>query len=136
MAMSAYLFVYGTLLPERAPYGVADAVRRLRYVGRASAQGRLYDLGEYPGAVLDAASRMKIMGRVFELPEGKDVLKSLDEYEGFDPQDKESSLFAREQAKIKLEDGPSLLCWVYVYNQDVGQAKLISDGDYLKYQAA
>lgn len=134
--MSAYLFVYGTLLPERVPYGVADAVKRLRYVGRASTQGRLYDLGEYPGAILDVDSRMKIMGRVFALPEGEDVLKSLDEYEGFNPQDRESSLFAREQATIKLEDGQSLLCWIYVYNRDVGRAKLISDGDYLKYQAA
>jgi gamma-glutamylcyclotransferase (GGCT)/AIG2-like uncharacterized protein YtfP len=134
--VSIHLFIYGTLLPERVPRGVSDAVQRLRYVGKASVQGRLYDLGEYPGAVLDTASRMRIVGRVFELPEGGDVLKSLDEYEGFDPQDRKSSLFVREQVKVTLEDGQKLPCWIYIYNRDIGRAKLISGGDYLKYQAA
>lgn len=134
--MNAHLFIYGTLLPERAPYGMADAVRKLQYIGRASVRGRLYDLGEYPGAVLDSSSRMKIVGRVYALPDSGDVLKSLDEYEGFNPQDRDNSLFVRQQAKVTLEDGQRLPCWIYVYNQDVGRAKLISGGDYLKYQAA
>lgn len=91
--MSRYIFIYGTLLPETTPDGVADAVESLRFVGKARVRGRLYDLGEYPGAVLDASSRREIIGRVFALPEDEEVLKALDVYEGFNPQDRENSLF-------------------------------------------
>ncbi len=134
--MSEYLFIYGTLLPGHGPKVVADVVEKLRYVGQGAAQGRLYDLGEYPGAVLNASSRTKILGRVFELPQDKNVLKSLDAYEGFNPNNLKNSLFSREQTTITLDDSRKLRCWIYVYNQDVSSAKLISSGDYSKYQAA
>lgn len=133
--MSEHLFTYGTLLPERAPRCVADAVRKLRYIGRAFARGRLYDLGDYPGAALDAASPLRIAGRVFALP-GEDVWETLDAYEGVDPQDRENSLFVREQTAVALEDGRQLSCWIYVYNRDVSSAKLIASGDYLNHLAA
>lgn len=123
-------------MPEHAPDAMSGAVKRLRYIGPAFTQGRLYDLGEYPGAVLDASSRTKIMGRIFSLPEDENLLNSLDEYEGFDPRNRKNSLFVREETKVTLESGQKLSCWIYVYNQDVSGAKLISGGDYLKYQAA
>ena len=66
--MTHHLFVYGTLSPRHAPLEIAATVRRLRPVGQASVRGRLYDLGEYPGAVLSEKSRSVIRGEVFELP--------------------------------------------------------------------
>ena len=42
------LFVYGTLRPERAPAEIADVVR---LVGGGTVQGRLLELGGYPGLV-------------------------------------------------------------------------------------
>lgn len=136
MEVSKYLFIYGTLMPEHAPGVISGAVKKLCYVGTASAQGRLYDLGEYPGAVLDPSSRTEIRGRLFILPEDESLLKSLDEYEGFNPNDPEKSLFAREETTVTLESGQEVPCWIYIYNQDVSEAKLISGGDYLKYRAA
>ena len=134
--MNKHLFIYGTLLPERAPSAVSEAIKRLRYVGRASVRGRLYDLGEFPGAVLDASSPMKIMGRVFTLPEDVTLLDSLDEYEGFAPHNRKDSLFSREETVATLENGRKLQCWIYIYNQNVTGAKLILSGDYLEYPAA
>ena len=133
---SEYLFAYGTLMPGHTPDNIAGAVEKLLYVGSGAAQGKLYDLGEYAGAVLDTASPMKILGCVFALPQDEDALKFLDAYEGLDPQDSKNSLFSRELTTVILDDGRELRCWIYVYNQDVGSAKLISSGDYWKYLAA
>ena len=55
--MKDYLFAYGTLAEEHAPQEIAGTVTQLRYVGQGFVFGRLYDLGEYPGAVLISARR-------------------------------------------------------------------------------
>ena len=71
--MSQYLFVYGTLLPELAPAKMAKAVARLKLVGTATIRGRLYDLGNYPGARLGGGGRIR--GRVFEVEPGRELLR-------------------------------------------------------------
>src|SRR5579862_1521398 len=100
-----HLFVYGTLSPRHAPPEIAATVRRLRPVGAASVRGRLYDLGEYPGAVLNKNSRSVIRGEVFELPGDQNTLTSLDDYEGFEPAKPGSSLFVRRTWPVTLDDG-------------------------------
>jgi len=129
--MCRHLFVYGTLHPNRAPSGVANSMRQLRRVGAASVRGRLYDLGEYPGAVLDSSSDAVIAGEVFEVPDDPVVLQALDEYEGFDPSNLKASLFVRTACAVKLADGRSLASWIYIYNQNLEAAPLIVGGDYL-----
>ena len=52
--MKDYLFAYGTLAEDRVPLEIASAVKRLKYVGDGFIFGRLYDLGDYPGAVLES----------------------------------------------------------------------------------
>jgi gamma-glutamylcyclotransferase (GGCT)/AIG2-like uncharacterized protein YtfP len=101
--MSECLFVYGTLLPGRAPAEVANAVSRLRRVGPGHVQGRLYDFGDYPGAILDRSSQSRIPGQVFELPDDESVLASLDEYEEFSPDDPAPQLVPAD--KITCNDG-------------------------------
>ena len=63
-----HLFVYGTLRRNHAPPELWDLMKSLRWIGKASAQGQLYDLGEYPGAVFNSDSRNKIEGEVYKLP--------------------------------------------------------------------
>lgn len=111
---SGYLFVYGTLRPGHAPPGIATHVARLREVGHASVPGRTYDLGEYPGAVLDASSGTTIAGTVLALPDDPGVLAALDAYEGFDPGSPARSLFLRVRTPVTLADGQTLECWMYV----------------------
>src|SRR5579864_5628973 len=105
---SEYLFAYGTLHPEHAPEEVADLVRRFEPVGRGTVRGTLYDLGSYPGAVLDEGSTRRISGTVFRLPAGDDVLRRLDDYEGFDPGVPQASLFIRRLREAKLDGGRTL----------------------------
>jgi gamma-glutamylcyclotransferase (GGCT)/AIG2-like uncharacterized protein YtfP len=127
-----YLFVYGTLLPGRAPTEITPTLRRLRAVGDGFVRGRLYDLGEYPGVVLDETGE-KIPGKIFRLPEEPEVLKRLDEYEEFDAAQPEGSLFVRKEWPVTRRSGSKkLICWVYVYNPHAGVAPTAAPGDFPK----
>lgn len=128
--MNRHLFVYGTLEPAHAPTEIAVAVRRLRPVGSGSVRGRLYDLGEYPGAIVSRTSRSVISGKVFELPEDDQVLSSIDTYEGFDPDHPQDSLFVRKRWPVTLADGSRMTCWIYTYNRKLGDARLNTSGSY------
>jgi gamma-glutamylcyclotransferase (GGCT)/AIG2-like uncharacterized protein YtfP len=130
-----HLFVYGTLSPRHAPPEIAATVRRLRPVGAASVRGRLYDLGEYPGAILSKSSRSVIRGEVFELPGDAQTLSSLDNYEGFAPGKPGSSLFVRRAWPVVMDDGTRLRCWVYVYNGDTRRALPVRGGRYTRRRA-
>jgi gamma-glutamylcyclotransferase (GGCT)/AIG2-like uncharacterized protein YtfP len=134
--VSEYLFVYGTLRPSHAPAEVASVVKSLRKIGIGHIKGQLYDLGEYPGAILDASADTTISGEVFTLSNARAVLPVLDSYEDFDPNDPENSLFVRKKYPVTLSDGRKLKCWVYVYNRDLGEARPLAGGDYAKFNAA
>jgi gamma-glutamylcyclotransferase (GGCT)/AIG2-like uncharacterized protein YtfP len=127
-----YLFVYGTLLPGAAPPEIAPIVARLQAVGDGFIRGRLFDLGEYPGVVLDETGE-EIPGKIFRLPQEPEVLKRLDEYEEFNAVQPEGSLFVRKQWPVIRRDGNrKLICWVYVYNPHAGTAPTITPGDFPK----
>jgi gamma-glutamylcyclotransferase (GGCT)/AIG2-like uncharacterized protein YtfP len=126
--MSTFLFAYGTLQAELAPREVALLVARLRRVGEGSVVGTLYDLGRYPGAVIDAASERRIYGTVFELPEDPELWRELDAYEEYAPELPEASQFVRARTVAKMKDGDSLECWIYVYNRSLAGAKVVESG--------
>jgi gamma-glutamylcyclotransferase (GGCT)/AIG2-like uncharacterized protein YtfP len=128
--MSEYLFVYGTLQPGRAPRAIAGAVGMLQPVGAGSARGRLYDLGRYPGAVLDRLAEQRIHGMVFRLPEDAGILARFDRYEGYSAEAQAESLFLRVLEPVELASGGSLDCWVYVYNRPPAGARVLADGRY------
>lgn len=134
--MSEVLFLYGTLLPSEAPKEIASIVKRFRRLGSAQVRGRLYDFGEFPGAVLDSSSRTMIHGELVALPPDGRMLDILDQYEEFDPTDPKKSLFVRKKAKIRMANGSSREGWIYVYNRHPGKAKLVRGGDYLRSKVA
>ncbi len=129
--MTKYLFSYGTLLPDQAPAKIAPVVRRMRRVGRGKVRGWLYDLGDYPGAVLNKTGSV-IFGQVFELPDKPDILGKLDQYEGFDPDDPDRSLFLRKRSLVSLDGGKKRWCWIYVYNRPPAGASTLRGGDFSK----
>lgn len=124
--MSEYLFAYGTLRPDHSPNEIASAVARLRHVGEGFIRGKLFDLGDYPGAVLDPSYKEKISGTVFRLPKDETLLRKIDEYEEFDPKTPDKSLFVRRLHPVELTAGKTLQCWVYVYNQRLKKARRLT----------
>ena len=133
--MADHLFLYGTLRPALAPCGLADAVRQLSRVGAGSIRGRLYDLGAYPGAILDASADTRVVGDVCKLSEGPAALAAFDAYEGYGPASGERSLYRRVATPVTLENGTQIECWVYVYNRNPIGETLIEGGDYLAWRA-
>ncbi|HEY3580356.1 MAG TPA: gamma-glutamylcyclotransferase family protein [Pyrinomonadaceae bacterium] len=129
--MNEYLFLYGTLLPTQAPKEIASIVKRFRRLGPAQVRGKLYDLGEFPGAVLDSSARTMIQGELVALPSDERTWEALDRYEEFDPLDTKKSLFVRQKAKVRMANGSSRDGWIYVYNRRPVAAKLIPGGDYV-----
>jgi gamma-glutamylcyclotransferase (GGCT)/AIG2-like uncharacterized protein YtfP len=127
-----YLFVYGTLRSELAPPHLRQILNESSRIGTGTVRGQLYDLGQYPGAKLDPLAESLIVGEVFTLLESQPMLAVLDYYEGFDPADPEASLFIRTRCQVELNDHRQLECWIYVYNQSLASAPLITSGDYLK----
>jgi len=134
--MTEYLFLYGTLKPNEAASDIAETVRTLRRVGSATVPGRLYDFGDYPGAVIDRSAKTSIKGELFELPNDDSALNALDDYEEFNRTDRKNSLFIRTRTVATLHGGRQLNAWVYVYNRNPGSARQIVSGDYSESRAA
>ncbi len=129
--MSDLVFFYGTLMAgfdRRRRAGIDD---QLRYIGRGSIQGSLFDLGLYPAAV--PAPEGDVWGEVYEMAEAVPVLAALDEIEGYRHDDSDRSLYRRQQAEVRLPDGSHARAWVYFYNAPLGRAQRIASGDYLEH---
>jgi gamma-glutamylcyclotransferase (GGCT)/AIG2-like uncharacterized protein YtfP len=128
--MSDFLFTYGTLRPGHASGKIASVAARLQPECEGYIHGVLYDLGRYPGALIDANSERKIFGQVSKLPDDPECLRALDAYEDYDPKSPPTSLYLREVHPVHLADGSTRLCWVYVYNQPIGSARIVESGRY------
>jgi gamma-glutamylcyclotransferase (GGCT)/AIG2-like uncharacterized protein YtfP len=60
------------------------------------------------------------------------ALRTLDEFEGYRPDD-DGSLFVRRATPVSLDDRSVEPAWVYFFNGPRGAAPRIDSGDYLNY---
>lgn len=116
--MAERLFTYGTLHQDSPPAELEDVVLKFIPAGEATVRGRLYQLQEYPGLVLDPAAE-PVQGTIYEVPE--EAWERLDTYEGYDPSVPESSLFLRVKADVQRPGGESESVWIYVYNRHTSE---------------
>jgi gamma-glutamylcyclotransferase (GGCT)/AIG2-like uncharacterized protein YtfP len=107
----ARLFVYGTL---RKGFRSHKLLQRFhaRLIASGSVQGRLYDLGDYPGAV-NCTGTERVCGEVYFLPHAEAAFRALDRFEGFDPARPESNEFERGGTTVTLADGRKVRAWIY-----------------------
>ena len=116
------VFVYGTL---RRGSARAMSIRfpGSRFVADAKVSGSLYDLGAYPGLLLDESNSM-VIGEVYEVD--NETLSKLDDFES-------SSHYWRKQVKISLGTH-SKKCWIYAPNPEAfSRRTLITSGDWIEY---
>jgi len=125
------VFFYGTLMAGFDRRRRAGIDSKLRYMGRGSIQGALFDLGLYPAAV--PAPDGHVWGEVYEMADAAVVLAALDDIEGYSHHDPDKSLYMRSQADVALPDGTQARAWVYFYNAPLGRAPRIGSGDYLEH---
>lgn len=129
--MGELVFFYGTLMAGFDRRRRAGIDTKLRYVGRGSIKGSLFDLGLYPAAV--PAPEGHVWGEVYEMTDPLVVLAALDDIEGYRHDDPDKSLYMRSQAEVALPDGTRARAWVYFYNAPLGRAPRIPSGDYLEH---
>ncbi|MEG6508799.1 gamma-glutamylcyclotransferase family protein [Methyloligella sp. 2.7D] len=80
--MRQSLFVYGTLRSDHTHPVARHLHSAAEHVGEGWAQGVLYDLGSYPGAIFDEGESARIRGEVFAFSANGKLLDTLDRYEG------------------------------------------------------
>jgi len=120
--VSEHLFVYGTLRRGAAMHGLLAG--RAIWLGAATAQGRLVDLGSFPGMIAAAAPGERVRGELFAFTpaQRESLLDALDRYEG--------PLFERVTRAVEADDG-TVTAWLYLYCGDASGLPIISGGDYL-----
>ena len=124
------LFVYGTLRR-----GASHPVSRLwagqvRLIGQAFWQGRLFLVGDYPGAVPSNDPQDIVHGEVYCLTEPDRLLAELDAYEGCSLEFPAATEYERQPTRVSLAGGRSLAVWIYVYQKTTAGLQIAS-GDFL-----
>jgi gamma-glutamylcyclotransferase (GGCT)/AIG2-like uncharacterized protein YtfP len=116
------VFVYGTL--RRGGAG-AMSIRfpDSKFIADAKVTGSLYDLGAYPGLLLNE-SNSSVIGEVYEVDD--EILNQLDDFEA-------SSHYWRKQVEISLGDHRTA-CWTYEPQPEFYSPRaLITSGDWIEY---
>lgn len=106
-----HVFVYGTL--KRGCKNHRQMAGQV-YVGDArTAPGyRLYDLGDYPGMIADAADKEGVTGELWSVTQ--DALARLDDFEGVD-----EGLYRRAPV-VLLPPQDGVVAYTYLYTRDLG----------------
>ena len=128
-----YLFVYGTLRKGFSHSFLNDIAMDMNLVAKGEINAEFFDIGEYPAALPTKEKNAHIEGDIFEINHPRKVLKILDDYEGFDRNDKKNSEYLRKKTNIQLISGDNLEAWVYWYNFPVNPLKKITNKSYLEY---
>jgi gamma-glutamylcyclotransferase (GGCT)/AIG2-like uncharacterized protein YtfP len=127
------LFVYGSLLQELLSPTHRQLLQATTFLGRGCFPGRLYELGNYPGAILDESSPVMVRGQLLLLPDDE-ILKALDSYEGCSVVDPLPHEYSRTRITILLDNHDSLLAWTYLYILPTEKLIEIPGGDYLLWR--
>lgn len=117
-----FIFIYGSL--RRGAVGsMSTRFPQAKFITEAKVNGRLYDLGPYPGLRLDESNSL-VTGEVFEVDD--ELLKELDEFEA-------GSNYVRKEVEISLA-GQQTNCWTYEPSPEFYRLdKLITSGDWIEY---
>jgi gamma-glutamylcyclotransferase (GGCT)/AIG2-like uncharacterized protein YtfP len=144
------LVVYGTLRSGtgwRERLGVEDLVES---VGRCRLAGSLFELGWYPGLVLDGGG--PVVAEVLRLLDPS-ILEAFDRFEGYDPTRPEAGEYRRRSIEVvvELDDDPDddppddphaaadpgrrkpVTAWVYELGSVPTGAARIEGGDWLSH---
>jgi gamma-glutamylcyclotransferase (GGCT)/AIG2-like uncharacterized protein YtfP len=129
--INSYIFVYGTLLMQDNQYA-KYLNQHCRFIGDGKISGLLYDVGEYPAAIIATTPNQYIYGSIYLMDDAESVLPVIDEYEGLSDNNPQPWEYARSLVDIETADG-LLKCWMYIYNWSVDGMATITGGDYQAY---
>jgi len=126
---NALLFIYGTLLNHNNEFAVY-LKEHSHFFANGKVRGKLYDIGEYPGAILDNGDEY-IYGVILQIEDPEVVFLEVDDYEGYGDEQPEPNEFIR--VSVDVETAREIVsCYIYVYNLPVDSLQQIEGGRYVK----
>lgn len=123
------VFVYGTLRQ-----GGSNHFRMVgaEFVGKGTVEGQIHVIDHNPAflfpALVNAAGK-RVVGELYLL--GDETLQALDRFEGVSETPQAGDEYVRVQRVVKLENGEESSAWVWMWNRELGHARLIESGDWL-----
>jgi len=131
-----FLFVYGTLL-RNAGFPVSKILQEnSRFYDSGTFPGKLYEVGEYPGAVYLPEAESVVYGNILELKNAEFVLTELDKYEEVGEEFPAPNEYVRIRIPVNCPSGEIFMCWVYLYNWPTEELKQITSGKYPDFPEA
>ncbi len=128
------LFVYGSLLSGFKNSAYEYIRRYFRLMGHASVKGTMYDMGDFP-VVCPVDTGRVIQGELYEIINPNELsyaMAQLDDYEGLYPEEGQEVYYEREAVDINF-NGETFTAWVYWYNRDVSDKRIVESGDMRTY---
>ena len=97
----------------------------------------MFDLGDYPGMISREGAAV-VHGEIYEVGRDRwrDLITTLDRYEGCAPEDPEPHEYSRRLVEARLQSGEKLKVWAYLLNEPVAGLPEIKSGDYLDWVAS
>ena len=122
-----HIFFYGTLMRGFWLRHCSNIESFLRFSGRGSVQGVLYDLGSYPGMI---AGQGTVAGELYEMLQIELLLPQIDAIEGCYPNSPTESTYLRRRVCVRRSGEVGVSAWTYIFNGTLGKANRILSGDY------
>ncbi len=132
--MTSYLFTYGTLLSGMGHPMHEVLSRYAELLGPGFINGKLYEVGYYPGLVLSNNVKKIVWGEIYQIQDEVPLFRYLDDYEGCASHSRQPHEYRRDLVNIHDTPEHSLLAWTYLYKFPVNHLALIPNGDYLFYR--
>jgi len=131
------LFVYGSLRRDfNHPMG-RYLQTNCQLMGNAIFQGKLFDAGSFPAAIKSTNPNDQVQGELYAIKNADHLLDKLDNYEGFEPEKPDQSLFFRTKEEVKPSSGDKMVpAWIYLFNRPVTDFQAIPSGDYTAYRSS
>jgi gamma-glutamylcyclotransferase (GGCT)/AIG2-like uncharacterized protein YtfP len=125
------LFVYGTLRRGSGTEMHRRLAAEAEFVSPATFRGRLFLVGDYPGAALSDTATDIVHGDLYHLDQPETSLDWIDQYERCGDRFPAPQEYIRRIAPVCLPDGSVRQAWLYLYNHPVEGFTRLSSGDFL-----
>ena len=131
------LFVYGSLRRDSDHPMARYLQSHSQLIGNAISQGKLFDAGSFPAAIKSTNPNDQVRGELYAIKNTDHLLDKLDNYEGFEPEKPDQSLFFRKKVEVKPVSGDKMVpAWIYLFNRPVTDLQAIPSGDYTAYRSS
>lgn len=131
---SPLIFVYGTLRQNFLNQNQTLLPNCANLIDYGFFNAQLFDLGNYPGAILTRSKSSRVHGEVWTLGDNFSSLPVLDNYEELNTYTKiYGPEYRRIMQKITTKKFGKVQAWVYIIRKLRHPCKPILSGDYITY---